>query len=186
MIKAACLLAASAAALGLATLSAAQDNPDEEYWSVTAGGGPWFFQRSTCTPVHNASDQATNENDHAILVIWFRIGMGSEIEFADRRLRGIRDQEVVPLAATVDGARQDVYRGVGLSFPDGRQGYRFDGPYELLDAIAAGRRLEVRRGGRPVLQLDLAGAGPAIAMLRACHAEAAEGAPEESDTANAM
>lgn len=186
MIKTAFILAASVAALGVATLSAAQDNPDEQYWSVTAGRGPWFFQRSTCTLVHNATDQATNERDHAILVIWFRIGMGTEIEFADRRLRGVRDQEAVLLAVTIDGARQHVYPGLGAVFPEGRQGYRFDGPHELLDAIAAGRRLEVRRGGRAVLQLDLAGAGPAIAALRACHAEAAEPAPGESDIANAM
>ena len=185
MIKAAFLLAAAAAALGLATLTAAQDNPDEEYWTVTDGHGPWFL-RARPHPGPNATDQATNENDHAILVIWFRIGMATEIEFADRRLRGVRDQEVVALAATVDGARQDVYRGVGLIFPDGRQGYRFDGPYELLDAIAAGRRLEVRRDGQRVLELDLAGAGPAIAALRACHAEAAERAAEESDSGNAM
>ena len=57
MIKGAFILAASAAVLGLATLSVAQESTDEQYMSV--GDEPnWYFQRSTCTLAHNVNGQS--------------------------------------------------------------------------------------------------------------------------------
>ena len=180
LIRAAIILAASLAAAGLATSSPAQDDPDEEYWSINEEPGPWYLQRSTCTLAHNATDRAEKERDRGVVVVWFRTGGGAEIAFRDRNSRDrIRDGQPVRLNVTVDGAARPVLGAQGQRFENGR-GYRIFAEEAMLDAIAAGRRLEFRRGGRPVLLLDLAGAGPAIAALRACQAEAEEPAPAQS------
>lgn len=177
MVKVGIILAASAAALSAATLGRAQE-PSEEYLSVPGRTGPWYLQSSTCTLAHNEGDRGTR-------VVWFRLSMGAEIEFADRDLRGVRDGEAT-LTLAVDGQAQPVHTAQGVVYEDARGGYRLFGPPEWLDAVATGRRLEVRRAGRPVLQLDLPGAGPAVAALRDCWNEAAATAPDESNVLNAM
>lgn len=87
---------------------------------------------------------------------------------------------------TVDGAIQEVYGAQGMLYTNGGRGYRVFGPPALLDAIAAGRRLEFKRDGQPVLQLDLTGAGPAIAALRACWNDGQEAVSEEAVITNGM
>ena len=159
MIKTAFMLAA--AALGLTAL--AQDNPDEQYLAVE-GDGPWYLQRATCTLAHN--DDATG------VTIWFRLGAGLDLEFADRRLRGVRDGSDTELLIAIDG-RQDPTFAQGTSWEDGRPGYRM---LTLADPelLAAGRRLEIRRGGQALVQIPLAGAAPALAALRDCQEAAGD------------
>lgn len=178
--RAAVILAASLAGLGLATLAAAQDSTDDLFVSVPGDEGPWYLQRSSCTLAHNATDNAENESDRGILVVWFGTGTGTDIEFRDRRLAGVQMAGAAAFVVTVDGVRQGVYGARGMAYDNGGRGYRLSGPPALLGAIAAGRRLELRRDGRPVLQLDLTGAGPAIAALRACWNDAQEEVSEET------
>lgn len=156
MIKAAFILAASA--LGLETLAVAQDSADDQYLAV-ADDGPWYLQRSTCTLAHN--DNATG------VTAWFRISMGTDIEFADSSLTGVADNEDVGMLIVVDGTAEESF-GQGATYDDGRKGYRLFGGQELIDRIGAGRRLELRRGREAVLRLDLAGADVAMSALRAC------------------
>jgi hypothetical protein len=184
--KAAFILAASLAALGLATLAAAQESTDDLFVSVPGDEGPWYLQRSSCTLAHNATDQAENESERGILVVWFGTGTGTDIEFRDRRLGRGQIEAAATLVVTVDGAARGAYGAQGLVYANGGRGYRLSGPPALLGAIAAGRRLELRRDGRPVLQLDLAGAGPAIAALRACRDDAQEMSGETVVTTNGM
>lgn len=184
--KAALILAASLAGLGLATLAAAQGATDDLYVSVPGDEGPWYLLRSSCTLAHNATDQAENESERGILVVWFGAGTGTDIEFRDRRLGRGQIGAAATLVVTVDGAAQGTYGAQGLVYANGGRGYRLSGPPALLGAIAAGRRLELRRDGRPILQLDLAGAGAAIAALRACASEAQDVSEETVVTTNGM
>jgi hypothetical protein len=184
--KAAFILAASLTGLGLATLAAAQGSTDDLYVSVPGDDGPWYLRRSNCTLAHNATDQAENESDRGILVVWFRTGMGTDIEFRDRRLGDAQMRGAATFVVTVDGATQGAYGARGMAYSNRGRGYRLSGPPALLDAIAAGRRLEFRRDGRPVLQLDLTGAGPAIAALRACWSDAQEVSEETVVNTNGM
>lgn len=157
MIKAAFMLVA-ASVLGLATLAMAQDPADEDYLAV-ADDGPWYLQRSTCTLAHN--DDATG------VTAWFRISMGTDIEFADRRLTDVEEHEDVAMVIAVDDASEESM-AQGVTYDDGRKGYRLFGMQELIDRIGAGRRLELRRGRQAVLRLDLAGADVAVSALSAC------------------
>lgn len=184
--KAAFILAASLTGLGLATLAAAQGSTDDLFVSVPGDDGPWYLRRSNCILAHNATDQAENESDRGILVVWFRTGTGTEIQFRDRRLRSAEMRGAATFVVTVDGAMQEVYGAQGMIYANGGRGYRLFGPPALLDAIAAGRRLEFRRDGQPVLQLDLTGAGPAITALRACWNDGQEGVSEETVITNGM
>ena len=178
MIKAALMLAASV--LGLATLAMAQGLSDDQYLAV-AGDGPWYLQRSTCTLAHN--DDATG------VTAWFRISMGTDIEFADSSLTSVAEHEDVGMLIVVDGATEETF-GQGATYEDGRKGYRLFGGQELIDRIGAGRRLELRRGRETVLRLDLAGADVAMSALRACRdAELATMEPAtdmDSNIANAQ
>ena len=184
--KAVFILAASLTGLGLATLAAAQGSTDDLYVSVPGDEGPWYLRRSTCTLAHNATDQAENENDRGILVVWFGTGTATDIEFRDRRLGRAQIGGAATLVVTVDGATKGAYGAQAMAYAEGGRGYRLSGPPELLGAIAAGRRLEFRRDGWPVLQLDLNGAGPAIAALRACWNDAQEAPEERVVTTNGM
>lgn len=200
MLKAALILAASAAASSLATLSVAQENPDDRYMAFSDDRN-WYLQRSTCTLAHNV-------NGVSRAVVWFRLGAGVSLEFVDPALRDIRQGAEAPLVVAVDGAGEDSF-GTGV-VEEGRRGYGLLVSDEMLDRIATGRRLEVRTRGRALLQLDLAGAGPAIAAMRACYEAIAvadmtapdmnmvdamenradalrnEAAPEEMSSSNAM
>ena len=159
MIKSAVILAA--AALGVAAL--AQDNPDEQFLAVE-GDGPWYLQRTTCTLARN--DDATG------VTIWFRLGMGLDVEFADRRLRGVRDGSDAELVVAID-SRQEQTFAQGTSWEDGRSGYRML-TISAPDALASGRRLEIRRGGQALVQIPLAGAAPALAAMRDCQQSAGD------------
>ena len=54
MLKTALILVASASALGLATLSLAQESPDERFMPV--GSDPnWYLQRASCMLAHNVN-----------------------------------------------------------------------------------------------------------------------------------
>ena len=103
--------------------------------------------------------------------------MGVSLEVIGERLR-IRNGDNSPIVVTVDGAAEESY-GIGFEWEgDGRSGYRIPVSDELLDRLSAGRRLEIRAGERPLRAVDLAGAGPAIAAMRACHDMAAMPTPD--------
>lgn len=159
MIKSAVILAA--AALGVAAL--AQDNPDEQFLAVE-GDGPWYLQRTTCTLAHN--DDATG------VTLWFRLSMGLDVEFADRRLRGVRDGSDAELVVAID-SRQEQTFAQGTSWEDGRSGYRMLTISDPVD-LEGGRRLEIRRGNQVLVQIPLAGVAPALAALRDCQQAAAD------------
>lgn len=178
MFKAAFILAASASALGLATLSLAQEaTNDELYYSINQDPGPWFLQRSTCTLAHNV-------NGDSIAVVRLRIGMGVELEFLDPALRRVEASEAAPFVVAVDGVTEEGF-GIGIIEGD-RQGYRLSVSPEMLDRIGMGRRLEATTGGRTLLRLDLAGAPAAIAAMNACNEEAANAGNAMTDGSDNM
>lgn len=164
MFKPALLLAAAASAPGLATLSIAQENSDDQFMAFSDDRN-WYLQRATCTLAHNVNGESS-------AVVWFRLGAGVSVEFVDPALRDVRQGVGTPLVVAVDGAGEDSL-GTGI-VEEGRRGYGLLASDEMLERIATGRRLEVRMRGRALLRLDLAGAGPAIAAMRACYQAVAE------------
>ena len=174
MIKAAFILAASASALGLATLSLAQESTDEQFMPVPGQAQEnWFLQRASCMLAHNVNGVSRD-------VIRLQIGMGVSLEVMGERPR-VRNNDTTPIRLLVDGAAEESY-GIGLEWEgDGRSGYRISVSDELLDRMSAGRRLEIRTGERSLRAIDLAGAGPAIAAMRACHEEAATAMPDDAN-----
>lgn len=160
MIKAALILAASAA-LGIAALAAAQENPDDQFLSV--GNDPnWYLQRAGCT-------LARSENGNSDEVVRLQVAMGAHLEVVGRRPR-VRNNTNAQIVLAVDGASEQSY-GIGIEWEgDGRSGYRIPISDDMLQRISAGRRLEIRADGRPLRAVDLAGAGPAIAALQECYA----------------
>ena len=175
MFKAALILAASLALPGLAAFAVAQESMDEQYMPVSEDPN-WYLQRSTCTLAHSV-------NGDSPAVVRFRIGMGVEIEFVDPALRNVRQGVSAEFDVAVDGARE---WGMGMGIAEeGRRGYRLSlASYEILDRIGTGRRLEAMTGGRTLLRLDLAGAAPAIAAMRACYDAAAAEADTMVDDGN--
>lgn len=171
MFKPAPILAAAASALGLATLSIAQENIDDQFIAFSDDRN-WYLQRSTCTLAHNA-------NGESRAVVWLRLGAGVSLEFVDPALRDVRQGVSTPLVVAVDGAGEDSV-GTGI-VEEGRRGYGLLVSDEMLERIATGRRLEVRMRGRALLQRDLAGAGPAIAAMRACYEAVAVADRSDSD-----
>jgi len=162
MIKAALILAASASALGLATLSLAQEATDERFMPVSGSDRNWYLQRSTCTLAHNV-------NGDSAAVVRLRIVMGVELDFVDPALRGVRQSDAAEFVVAVDGVNEGSF-GMGIDEGD-RWGYALSVSHELLDRMSTGRRLEARSGGRTLLRLDLTGAAAAIDAMRACHRE---------------
>lgn len=173
MFKAGFIVVASASGLGLASLSLAQDGSpdaaDERYVAVSADDPNWYLQQSTCTLAHNF-------NGDSLAVVRFRVAMGAEIEFVDPALRQVRQGRTATFMVVVDGAAEE---SIAMGIDEGnRRGYRLSfASYEILDRIGAGRRLEATTGGRTLLRLDLAGAGPAFAAMRACYDAAAQAVP---------
>jgi len=164
MRQAAFISVAAAAALGLAALAIAQESTDEQFMPV--GGDPnWYLQRSGCT-------LARSENGESREVIRLRIAMGVSLEVIGERPR-VRNGDNSPIVVMVDGASEDSF-GIGFAWEDGRSGYLISVSDELLNRLSGGRRLEISAGGRRLRAVDLAGAGRAIAAMRACYeAEAA-------------
>ena len=171
MFKAAFILAASAAMLGLATLSLAQESTDDQFMAV-GDSANWYLQRSTCTLAHSVNGQSA-------AVVRLRISMGVDLEFVDPALRGVRVTETAPFVVTVDGVSEEGF-GMGIA-EEGRDGYRLGVSHEMLDRIIIGRRLEARSGGRTLLRLDLAGAAPAIDAMRTCHQAFLDSLPPVED-----
>jgi len=178
MFKTCLIIAAAASALGLATLSIAQDSRDDEFMPV--GNDPnWYLQRSTCTLAHSV-------NGESAAVVRLNIGMGVEMEFVDPALRRVRQGATAEFTVAVDGAREWSL-GTGIE-EENRGGYRLSLSNEILRRIAAGRRLEAKTGRQTLLRLDLAGAGPAVNAMRACYDAMApeEGPIPEGNFSNAM
>ena len=178
MFKAAFILAAAASALGLATLSAAQESTDEQFMPV--GSDPnWYLQRAGCI-------LARSENGDSAEIIRLQIAMGVSLEVIGDRLR-VRNGDTTGIVVLVDGSAEESY-GIGFEWEGGRSGYRIPVSDELLDRLGGGRRLEIRAGGRRLRAIDLAGSGQAVAAMRTCYGEAAAmpAMPEESNLTNAL
>lgn len=180
MIRPAFILVAALAGSGLAAFAVAQESTDEQYLSFSDDPN-WYLQRSTCTLAHSI-------NGNSLEVVRFRIGMGVEIEFVDPALRSVRQGVTAEFDVAVDGASE---WSLGMGIDEGnRRGYRLSlASDEILDRIAAGRRLEATTRGRTLLSLDLAGAEPAIRAMRDCHATmAGDGSTEDMNMSalNAM
>lgn len=180
MLRPAIAVALMLALPGLAAFAMAQESTGDQFLSV--GDDPnWFLQRAGCT-------LARSENGNGDPVIRFQMGMGAQLEIMGTRPR-VRNNDNVQIVLTVDGVAEQTY-GIGLAWEgDGRSGYRIPISDELLERIAAGRRLEIRAGAQGWPAFDLAGAAPAIAAMRACYDEMAGDTNmmmEASNSSNAM
>lgn len=180
MLKAALILAAALAGSGFAAFAATQESEDEQFLSV-GDDRNWYLQRAGCTI-------ARSENGNSDDVIRLRQMMGAHLEVIGHRPR-VRNGDTARIVVAVDGASEESY-GIGFAWEDRRSGYRIPISDEMLERIGTGRRLQVSAGGRPLRAVDLAGAGPAIAAMRACYdamaGESENSVMEVSNSSNAM
>lgn len=155
MLKA---IAASLALAGLAAAAAAQAGGDEDQVDFSDG---WHMHPTTCLVHHQDEGEWVFGLRYSDVVIDFDI--------SSRSASGLEHGGRADLELILDGASLPLDDPFTFSPGDGWQGYSFFQGSEMFATLRDADMLEVRRGGRTLFRLDLAGIAPAIEASKACH-----------------
>ncbi len=155
MIKA--IVATGLALAGFGALAIAQTGDTDDFEALPGG---WHMHPSTCTVHHEEGDR---------YVSLFYAGMTADFEMSSPELAALARRGDTGLEFGVDGSWRPIPFAHAFEYGDGRWGYRIGMELDVLDAMRAGRRLQLRSRGRTIFDFDLTDAGAAIDATTNCY-----------------
>jgi len=174
MLKA---IAASIVMAGLGAAAAAQAGGNEDQVDFTDG---WHMHPSTCQVHHQ---------DEGEWILGIRYSdMTIDFDVSSQSASGLEHGGRVELELVFDDASRPLADAATFNPGDGWQGYSFYQEPEMFTTLRDAGRMELRRAGRVLFQLDLAGIAPAIEASKTCW-DAFAAAPMDGDNSiyeNAM